>query len=70
MPVPCVRARKGGHYPLQRQPGPDGRRVVDVHIVIEIDEVITDCLTEHGQTKPGKKQAYTDGYTAVPSGAW
>jgi hypothetical protein len=69
MPVACVLAGKGRHYPFQRQPGLNGRRVVDVPIVIEINEIVTNCLTEYGEAKPGKKQVYTDSYPAVVNAA-
>ena len=70
MPVSRVRAGKGGCYPFERQPGPNGRGVVDVHIVVEINEVVMNCLTEYSQTKPGKEQVYTDSCTAPVNAAW
>ena len=70
MPVACVRAGKGGCYPFQRRPGLNGRGVVNVHIVVEINEIIMKCLTEYGQTKRGKEEVYTDNYSAAVNAPW
>jgi hypothetical protein len=70
MPVACVLAGKGGCYSFERQPGLNGRCVVDVQIVVEINEVIMNCLTEYGETKPGKKEVYTDSDTAPVNATW
>lgn len=43
---------------------------VDVHIVVEIDEVVMNCLTEYGQTKPGKEQVYTDSCATPANVPW
>ena len=70
MPVARVWAGKGSCYTFERQPGPNGRGVVDVQIVVEINEVVINCLTEYSQTKPGKEQVYADSCTAPVNAAW
>jgi hypothetical protein len=70
MPVASVGAGKGACYSFQGRPGLNDGSVVDVHIVVEINEVVENCLTEYGQTKRGEKQIYTDNYTAPGTAAW
>ena len=42
--------------PLYRYPSFDDRRIIDVQIVVEINEVVPDGLTEYSQTDCDKKK--------------
>jgi hypothetical protein len=65
-----VLAGKGGRYSSERQSRPNDRSIVNIHIIVEIDEVKMNCLTENGQTKAAKNQAYTDSELASVNSAW
>jgi hypothetical protein len=70
MPVACVLAGKNARYSFERQPRPNDRSIVDIHIIVEIDEVKMNGLTENGQTKAAKNQTYTDSELAYVTTAW
>jgi hypothetical protein len=61
---------KGKRYPFYRYSSLNCRGIIDVHIVVEINEIITACLTEYGHADSGKEQVYTDSYTAPVNAAW
>jgi len=56
MPVACVWRSNCKREPLCRYPSFDDRRIIDVQIVVEINEVVADSLTEYSQTDCDKKQ--------------
>src|ERR1043166_5020469 len=48
MPVPRMSMRERTDYPLGGKPSNDERIFIDVHVVIKIDEIVSDRLAEHG----------------------
>ena len=56
MPVACVWRSNRKREPLYRYPSFDDRRIIDIQIIVEINEVVADGLTEYSQTDCDKKQ--------------
>ena len=61
---------KSLHNAFYRYASLNGRGVIDVQIVVEVNEIVTDCLTEHGQAHSGKEQVYNDSYATTANASW
>ena len=48
MPVPRMSMRECADYPFSGKPSCDERIIIDVNVIIEIDEIVSQRLTEYG----------------------
>ena len=48
MPVPCMSMRECADYPFSGKPSCDERIIIDIHVIIKIDEIVSQRLTEYG----------------------
>ena len=48
MPVPRMSMRECADYPFSRKPSYDERIIIDVNVIIKIDEIVSQRLTEYG----------------------
>ena len=65
MPVARVCFRERERYALFGQAGLDSRSIIDVQVVIEIDKLIADCLTENDQGDSNQEQIYGNSYGTI-----
>ena len=48
MPVPCMNLRECVDYPFSGKPSYDERIIININVVIKIDEIVSQSLTEYG----------------------
>lgn len=58
MPVVRVRSSKCGNYSINAHPSGDLRSVVNIYVIVEVNEIVRECLAEDGPGDANEEEVY------------